>query len=276
MWAWTNWIIGLHYLSAGINETAINQYLKFFFIGAYAPAISAILTTLYFNGISETITLLKKLFIWKFPVKNYLLVIILPLVFVAIAIGLYSLFLRNVGVFDKSAFFSIPKVLWAGLFAGPLAEELGWRGFLLPEFQKKYSALKSATIIGIIWFCWHIPLFWAPFGALVSSNNITILPILTFLIMVTCLSWIATWLVNNSKGSVLIAILFHLSINAAIALLFFPELNPVFKDVLFLSSIPMILFSIFIGVTTKLNNKTSNKLAKGNDSTNKRFVTIRQ
>ncbi|HCK03333.1 MAG TPA: hypothetical protein DHV86_01025, partial [Methylophilaceae bacterium] len=36
---------------------------------------------------------------------------------------------------------------WAGLFAGPLGEELGWRGFLLPEFQKRFPNLKSAIII---------------------------------------------------------------------------------------------------------------------------------
>ena len=53
----------------------------------------------------------------------------------------------------------IPTILWAGLFAGPLGEELGWRGFLLPEFQKRFPNLKSAIIIGIVWFIWHIPLF---------------------------------------------------------------------------------------------------------------------
>jgi len=260
LWAWASWIIGLTYLSKGINGTTINQYLTFFFIGVYAPSVSAILTTLYFNGLSETKTLLKKLFIWKVGLKNYLYVIVLPLIFVALAIGLYAVFLGNVGSFDKSGFSSIHKVLWAGLFAGPLAEELGWRGFLLPEFQKKYTPVKSATIIGILWFCWHIPLFWAPFGALVSADNFTILPTLTFLIMVISLSWIGTWLVNNSKGSVLVAILFHLSINASLALLFFPKLNPVFKQVLFLSSIPMILFSIYIGIKTKLNNTTGNNI----------------
>ena len=32
--------------------------------------------------------------------------------------------------------------------AGPLGEELGWRGFAQIELQKKYSPLKASLIIG--------------------------------------------------------------------------------------------------------------------------------
>lgn len=45
------------------------------------------------------------------------------------------------------------------LISGPLGEELGWRGFVLNELQKKYSPLKSAIIIGVIWGLWHTPLW---------------------------------------------------------------------------------------------------------------------
>ena len=37
------------------------------------------------------------------------------------------------------------------LFAGPLGEELGWRGFALNELQKKHSPIKSSIIIGFWW-----------------------------------------------------------------------------------------------------------------------------
>ncbi len=251
LWSWIYWIIGLDYLSDGINRESIQQFIKFFFIGVYGPFISSIITTLYFDGYTGLITLLKKLIIWKYPLKNYLIVIILPLVFVIIGIGLYALFLGEIGVFDQNAVATIPAVLWAGLYAGPLGEELGWRGLLLPELQKEYSMIKSALIIGFIWFCWHIPLFWAPFGTLVSGEPLTFLTLLTYLVMLICLSVIITWLVNTSKGSVLIAILFHLSINAGIALLFFPDLAPEFKKVHLLSGIPMLLFTLYLVLRVK-------------------------
>ncbi len=45
------------------------------------------------------------------------------------------------------------------LIRGPLGEELGWRGFVLNELQKKFSPLKSAIIIGVAWGLWHTPLW---------------------------------------------------------------------------------------------------------------------
>tara|TARA_R110000868_G_scaffold97876_1_gene269288 strand:- start:7464 stop:8159 length:696 start_codon:yes stop_codon:yes gene_type:complete len=224
-------------------------------MGVYGPTASAIVTTILFDGFKEVLNLLKKLFIWNVPLKNYLFIILLPLIFVIIGIGLYNLFIGDIGSFDIMAFLSIPTILWAGFYAGPVGEELGWRGFLLPEFQKQFSNLKSAILIGMIWFVWHIPLFWAPFGTLVSGEDILILPVIIYFIMLTCLSIIITWLVINSKGSVLIAILFHLSINAGIALLFFPELNMDFKKVHLLSSIGILIFTGILITKNKL--KTS-------------------
>jgi uncharacterized protein len=52
---------------------------------------------------------------------------------------------------------------WTMLFAtmffdgGGLAEEGGWRGFAAPLLQSKYSPLKAAVILGVLWSAWHIP-----------------------------------------------------------------------------------------------------------------------
>lgn len=257
-WSWTFWLIGLNYLTEGITQEAISKFLIYFFIGIYGPTVSAFLTTILFDGLTGTLTLLKKLLVWNVHLKNYLLIILLPLIFVSIGIGFYSLFIGDVGSIDKMAFLSIPTVLWAGFYAGPLGEELGWRGFLLPEFQKRFSSLKSAILIGIIWFVWHIPLFWAPFGTLVSGETISILPVVAYFIMIICLSIIITWLVINSKGSVLIAILFHLSINAGIVLLFFPKLNMDFKKVHLLSSIGILIFTGILIAKNKLKTSSNN------------------
>ena len=183
-WSWIFWIIGLKHLSEGITQETISKFLIYFFTGVYGPTIGAILTTVFFDGFKDTLRLLKKLFIWNVSLKNYLFIILLPLIFVIIGIGLYSLFIGDIGSFDKMAFRSIPAVLWAGFYAGPLGEELGWRGFLLSEFQKRFASLKSAILIGIIWFVWHIPLFWAPFGTLISGETISILPVITYFIPV--------------------------------------------------------------------------------------------
>ena len=257
LWTWINWFIGLRYLAESHNENGINQFVRFFFIGVYGPSISAILTTLYFGGFSETIALLKKLTIWQAPLTVYLVIIVAPILFLASGIALYSWFVGPIGRFDKHAIVTIPSVLWGALLAGPLGEELGWRGLLLPELQEKFSAFQSSLIIGVIWYCWHIPLFYAPVGTLVSGQPLALIPLLIYLLFVICLSCIYTWLVNSSRGSVLIAILIHLSINAGIALLFFPELKSGSKTCYFLAAATILLFTAGLGIKTGFNSKIS-------------------
>ncbi|MGE7859725.1 CPBP family intramembrane glutamic endopeptidase [Bacillus mobilis] len=43
--------------------------------------------------------------------------------------------------------------------AGPLGEELGWRGFAQIELQKRHSPLIASLIIGFWWGMWHLPIW---------------------------------------------------------------------------------------------------------------------
>ena len=53
--------------------------------------------------------------------------------------------------------FSIILIIYALTFGGGF-EELGWRGVLQPNLEKKHSFIVSALITGIIWGLWHAPL----------------------------------------------------------------------------------------------------------------------
>ncbi|SCC40901.1 CPBP family intramembrane glutamic endopeptidase [Bacillus wiedmannii] len=43
--------------------------------------------------------------------------------------------------------------------AGPLGEEIGWRGFAQIELQKRHSPLIASLIIGFWWGMWHLPIW---------------------------------------------------------------------------------------------------------------------
>lgn len=57
---------------------------------------------------------------------------------------------------------SLPEaglLLITQLLSGATGEELGWRSYLLRDFEKRYSLLGSALLLGIIWGFWHMPIW---------------------------------------------------------------------------------------------------------------------
>src|SRR5690606_1948248 len=121
----------------------------------------------------------------------------------------------------------IPVIFITSLPFGPLAEELGWRGFALRQLDSKKDFVKSSLIIGVIWTFWHAPLFWAATGTAVSGLEVTFTSVGLFLAGVTGTSFIYTWVHNHTGGSVLMAVLLHLGWNAAGSIngMFFPEMT---------------------------------------------------
>ena len=88
-------------------------------------------------------------------------------------------------------------------FSYGIFEEIGWRGFLLPEFQKKYNALMSTVILTIIWWLWHIPMFFYRFELFFA---LIFMPLLML-----SGSIVFTFLFNQSGGSILMVMILHVS-----------------------------------------------------------------
>lgn len=67
----------------------------------------------------------------------------------------------NVPVYEQftASWTSLLILFGYNLILGPLGEELGWRGFVLNDLQKRFSPLKSAIIVGLAWGFWHTPLW---------------------------------------------------------------------------------------------------------------------
>lgn len=123
-----------------------------------------------------------------------------------------------------------PAVDWSGLkplytvvpstifftFAAGIAEEFGWRGFLLPRLQTRHNALVSALIVGVVWSTWHIPLYFIK-GEMQYELRLQgglLLSILGYSVWIFAHSIQFTWLFNNTRGSVLMAAVLHGATNA--------------------------------------------------------------
>lgn len=103
----------------------------------------------------------------------------------------------------------LPNVL-AGLLIPSLGEEPGWRGFALPRLQKNFGPVLGTLILGILHGVWHLPALFTPLLGPFSWDGF-----LTFVLTAAAGTFIYTWVFNNTRGSVWIAMLLHASSNAA-------------------------------------------------------------
>ena len=120
---------------------------------------------------------------------------------------------------------SVPPLSWPGPsylyvavigggFIGPgLFEEIGWRGFALPQLQCRRSALVSSLIIGLVWAFWHFP----NFSAFTPPSLAAFVP------KIIAMSLIFTWVFNSTGGSLFAVVLLHGSINASMSLFNSPD-----------------------------------------------------
>jgi membrane protease YdiL (CAAX protease family) len=182
--------------------TPIPQII-YWIITAWSPTISALILSGIIGGIKGIGNLLKGFLKWKISFKWYLAAFILmigPLIFT----GIYILLGGSTP--GPPVELTISLVLFNLLFtllSGPLSEEAGWRGFALPRLESRYSALVASLILGVVWACWHLPLY------LVESR----IPFYIFFALVLVITILMTWGYNNTNGSLLITVIFHFSFN---------------------------------------------------------------
>jgi CAAX protease family protein len=97
-----------------------------------------------------------------------------------------------------------------------LGEEIGWRGFLVPELAKQMSFTKASLLSGLVWAAWHSPLLlFADYNA--GTNRWYELVCST----ITCVSvsFILAWL-RLKSDSLWPAAVFHASHNLFVPIIF--------------------------------------------------------
>ena len=199
-------------------------------IGQFGPTIVAIVIVTWFYGKQGRKNLLRKYLQWKQPLKWYLFVLLFPMLlrFAAIFSTLFFGYKNHFSVSMKS-FYIFPMSVLLALPFGPLGEELGWRGFLLPELIKKNNWVISSLVIGCVWTIWHLASFTLPGTTLPSIFEINILTLFLYFLETLFKSFIFTFIFLKTKGNLILAILFHASFNASssVAASFFtsPEEN---------------------------------------------------
>lgn len=202
--SWGSWGIG----SLLAARTPVD-FTVFFVLGAFGPSVAAV--ALIVTGRDDLRTWLRAVFEFRLRGRYYVLALLLPVGAVLVAGVVHVLvFGGDVAVDALPPLVAYPLYLGVVLFFFGGQEEVGWRGFLLPLLQERYSALGAALLVGVVWAVWHLPLFFVP-GTIQGE-----LPLWLYVPEVVALSIVLTWITNSASGSVLPAMLLHAGANAMV------------------------------------------------------------
>jgi uncharacterized protein len=180
------------------------------------PSLSAFIMTGITEGREGVGRLLRQLVLWRVGLGWYLFALIgLPAIMVLSVIVLPGTQASFQGLATLSPLPLLVLFVYIFFLGGPLGEEPGWRGFALPRLQRRYGPLVGSVILGPIWAFWHLPIFWIP----AWNFPPTILNMVMFVIAAIAFAIVMTWVFNNTKGSLLMAVLVHASFDMVLAIL---------------------------------------------------------
>ncbi len=127
--------------------------------------------------------------------------------------------------------------------ASALGEEIGWRGFLVPELFKNIGFTGTALISGVVWACWHFPLLiWSDY----NSGTPTWYGLTCFAVLVLSISFVFAWM-RLQSGSLWTGALLHASHNLYIQGIFTPLTRNTGKTAWFIDEFGAVLPLIALG-----------------------------
>ena len=189
------------------GELSISNPL--FILAVYSPGFAGVFLVLRKYGLKGLGSFFQRLTLWRVARWWWLFLILgIPaIMYIGAAVkGTIS------DPFPFSPWYQMLPALALALFLGPI-EEFGWRGLALPLLQSRFAPFWAGLIIGIIWAIWHIPAF------LIGGTPQSAWSFAPYFAGVIASSVILTALFNDSRGSILLAVLIHFQMN-----------NPIWPD----------------------------------------------
>ncbi len=210
-WSWLFWIPTALAARGLAFPPAIEMFLNSpYNPAAWGPLLAALVFTAREGGRAGVLRLLRRGVQARFGLAWYLVVLLLfP---VLIGGSLLAAVLTGDPAPELPALAAPATLpiafLYILLLGGPLQEEFGWRGVALEQLQRRWSALTSSLMIGLVWGAWHLPLFLMPRQEFYYQR-----PVWGLLLSTTLASVIFTWVYNNTQRSVFAVLLFHTMFN---------------------------------------------------------------
>lgn len=249
--SWSFWVplvLGLQ----GRMRFVMEPY-KYQMWGAYGPFFAAVIVAAANGGLEQFRKMLSRFFIWRVSVIWYVVALLLPAVIGLLITGIHMILGGHApeygwppiyqrvlpGILGKYDAWTIlvPYFFYHLATSTAIAEEFGWRGFVLPKLQSRYSALASSVFIGLVWGLWMWPVY------LTQGNGPGVIPYYIGLLGVIPAAIVSTWLFNNAAGSLLILVLFNNAAKVTDLFLAMPPAHPLIAPLAYwIVAVPLVIW----------------------------------
>lgn len=205
-------------------------------LAGFAPGIAAVIITGFTGGMAALQRLFEGLLIWRVRCVWYLVALLLPSAISLFMTGLHTMMGGDAPDFStppvaqmhlpallsgwSPVAITIPLFLYHLLCGTGLAEEIGWRGIVLTRLQQRWSPGKASAIIGVLWAVWVLPLYWLQGWVGANQRGLYLLSFIPA-------AFLSTWIFNGTGGSLLLVLLFNVSLKVTDLLVAAPVTYPI-------------------------------------------------
>ena len=220
---------------------------------AWSPTYLLLLGWKHFRPDETRIAFVKRCFSGKIKIFPLLLSFTLTFGISVLSLFLYSIMMRKPMLsYINLGTTALPLSIFLSLTSGPTGEELGWRGFMREEFNKKYGFLKSSVCQGLVWCFWHT-LLWVVDSDFTDWRAIPY--IISNIVVITSITILMNIFLER-YNNLLYSVLLHFGFNI---LYVFLDVDIGFFEIL------TVLYLIIMPIAVFVRNKTAKRLLKNND-----------
>jgi len=170
----------------------------------FGPSIAGVIVIVMTSGKDGLRDMGQRALRWRVGFQWWAIALFFTGLILLFSIAINTIFLGgNIPSFAflRQEWYLIPVVFLITMIGGPLGEEFGWRGFALPNLQRKWGPMVASIVIGIVWALWHLPLFFQP-DTIHAQIGVKFLPV--YILGEIVLAIIITWVYNKAGSSLLV------------------------------------------------------------------------
>jgi hypothetical protein len=216
--AWGFWLPPL-LASRGLLQLSNGMQLMCLMAGSYAPLLTALIVLHHDGGWAAVGDFARRCLRFRIGF-DYLVASLLLLPLLGFAAAWMYARLGGPPLALAVTVGQIPMLFVMMLFmGGAVNEEFGW-AYAIDRLQRGRRLITATLMLGAIWACWHLPLFF------IIGVTQSFMPFWAFLIFAVAARVLFVWAYESNGKSLLVTLLFHTTLNLTLNLFVLVDRSP--------------------------------------------------